>query len=235
MCLWRLFKKMFQDPRNFVYSSDYLSPYFVYKTETDITTPARSTSTVRIAHGLNFVPLIVGQWSNDSDFTVTHDIFNIGSFDSVYVWCFADDTYIYARQFNGSNNTNTVYVKIFAYAPPDYNGHIQPINDNTEYNFSTDFNYLEIAKSGVIIMDGSVQEVQHGLGYYPQCRFWEEGSYVVDGQSVGVRATGPCTSSADSSEPSPSFVIGKDKVIIGKTYPIHNDDKIYYHIYINEA
>jgi hypothetical protein len=224
---------MEQEPRNFQFSSDYPMPYFIYKTEQSVAVPSTGTNTVIVPHGLSFIPLLVGQWSPNQNFDVTHDITNSASVDMVYVWCFADDTNIYIRQFNGTDHASTVYVKIYAYAPPEYNGDLQPLSDETAFNFDTDYTYLGIFKAGYIESDNQEHIIPHDLGYVPQCKIWCGGQYAVDGRGELVPAIGPQSSYVDYTRNLPNYVIDENNLTIGMTYA--TDGKIYYHIYTNEA
>lgn len=224
---------MEQDPRNFQFSSDYPMPYFIYKTEQSVTVPSIGTNTVIVPHGLPFVPLIVGQWSPNQDFSVTHDITNSSSVDSVFVWCFADATNIYIRQFNGLNQSSTVYVRIYAYPTPEYNGELQPLSDETAFNFDSDYTYLGVYKAGYIDSDNQEHVIQHNLGYTPQCKIWCGGTYQIDGSSSFVKAIGPSSSYVDYERNLPNYVVDENNLTIGMTY--ETDGKIYYHIYTNEV
>ena len=221
-----------QDARNFQFSSDYPMPYFVYKASTSVTASARGTATARIEHKLGFTPLVVGQWSPDNKFTVTHDTTSSSSVNSIFCWVFADDTYIYVRQFNGSNSSNTIYVRVWAYPTPEYNGHLDAVSDETAFNFDSDYSYLGIYMSGSLDSDGETHTISHGLGYVPQCKMWVGGNFAVDG-GQSVNAIAQVSSYINTSRPMPNYAITKEDLIIGTTYS--SDGKIYYHIYSNEV
>lgn len=221
-----------QNPKNFSFSSDYPMPYFIYKTSTSVTASSKGTATVTIAHGLPFTPLVVGQWSPTDKFEITHDITSSAPADGTYCWVFADGTNIYIRQFNGLSQTNTIYVRVWAYPTPDYNGHLDAISDETSFNFSSDYNYLGVYQAGVIDGDNQVHVIPHGLGYVPQCKVWRGGSFGIDGGS-SVKAIAPVSSLYWTSDPAPMCVVDKENLTIGmvSTY----DAKAYYHIYTSEA
>jgi len=223
---------MEQDPRNFSFSSDYPMPYFVYKTETSVTAQARATNTVILPHGLGCTPLLVGQWSPDQDFTTTHDIINRSVGDTSCA-CFADSTNIYVRQFNGSDSVKTIYVRLYAYPTPEYNGHTDSISDETAFNFDSDYAYLGLFMAGSVDGDNQTHVIQHNLGYVPQCKVWVEGSYVIDGGEGSVKAIGPASSMYYTDDPSPQYVVDKNNLTLGVVYAV--DGKIYYHIYTNEV
>lgn len=224
---------MKQDPRNFSFSSDYPMPYFIYKASATVTAASRGTSTEKVAHGLPFTPLFVGQWSPTDKFEITHDITTQTAISATYCWVFADDTYIYFRQFNGTDNTNTIYVRVWCYPTPEYNGHLDALSDETAFNFDSDYTYLGIYKAGYIDSDNQTHVIPHGLGYVPQCKVWCGGQFAVDGSSSFVKAIALVSSNYETDRPMPNYVVDKNNLTIGTTYKI--DGKIYYHIYSNEA
>jgi hypothetical protein len=176
---------------------------------------------------------VIGQWSPTDKFEVTHDITSYSSVGVIYCWTFADETNIYVRQFNGSYDSSTIFVKLWAYPNPEYNGHSDSVSDSTAFNFDSDYNYLGLFKSGVIEGDDQIHVIPHNLGYVPQCKVWDSAIFVIDGGDGSVMATGPAASRIDTSDPSPRYVVDENNLTIGKAYAL--DGKIYYHIYINEA
>lgn len=217
-----------QDPRNFQFSSDYPMAYFVYNSVNEITVPAMSggsvsSKTITIPHNLPFTPMLVGYWSDDANFTSTNDL-NVEMYGSDYkeLQAGADDTNIYITGRNGKTSSIKLYVKLWAYMPPDANGDAQPVFDDSNYMFNSDETMLEIAKQGVIEY-GDDPNIYHNLGYVPYCRVWtksyQDGHLVITpyittnyrGQGYGV-------------------VVDDEKLYLGDT--IYGK---YYHIYTAEV
>lgn len=218
-----------QDPRNFQFSSDYPMAYFVYHNTSSIDVPASSggvvaSNTITIPHGLSFIPLLVGYWSDNANFTNTNDL-NVEMYGGDYkeVSVTADDTNIYITGRNGRNSGITLYVKLWAYMPPDANGDVQSVFDESNYLFNTDITMLEIAKSGVVKYEDDSKVVYHNLDYVPYCRIWRTG--VRDGK----KTISPywITAYGGSLE---QGTIDKEKLTLGGVY-----GDMYYHIYTAEV
>lgn len=167
-----------QDARNFQFSSDYPMAYFIYHSTHEITVPAMSggvvsTATITVPHNLPFTPLLVGYWSDNANFTNTNDLNTQmlgGDYKSLDAG--ADDTNIYITGANGKTSSIKLYVKLWAYMPPDANGDVQPVFDDSNYLFNSDNTVLEIAQAGVIKLNDNPKTVYHNLGYVPYCRIW---------------------------------------------------------------
>lgn len=191
MCFWRLFKKM--DPRNFIYTSDYPTPAIVWKLETMIS--KTSSGTVSIPHNLPFTPLLMGIWSTSSSFNPSYDIANVyGDFDytggfTMLNRCDADATNVNLWILNVGGANNDVYFKLFAYAPPDYEGEVPSVDDNTKFILNTDYVVPKIVKQGYVehTIEGSTEDfsIYHNLGYIPQARIWGAGpNYIGSGSCI---------------------------------------------------
>lgn len=171
---------MVQDARNFKYSSDYPMPYFVYKTTKEIQVNAKSSASIEFNHDLNFIPLLIGYWSESEDFDSTNDINNpvLGdNYASISV--VANNNSIKISASNSANSSKKFYVRLWGYMPPDSNSSSTPVFDTTRYFFDTDYDYLELAKYGTAMRTGSPIEIVHNLGYIPQCRVWRK--YAIEG------------------------------------------------------
>jgi hypothetical protein len=158
-----------QDARNFSYSTDYPSPFVVYKGNFPIKSLGRGSTTTKVEHKLGFTPLIVGLWSETEDFAVAHDLASGES--PLYV--FADDTYIYCNVLS-SHDAFTWYVRIIGFANPDHEGDSGVISSNATFNFSTDNDYI-----GCIQGSTDQAYVMHSLGYTPQSQVWVVGDNFV--------------------------------------------------------
>lgn len=220
-----------QDPRNFVYSSDYPMAYFVFDKVLQVTVPAVTggaivENTITVPHGLDFIPMPVGYYSDYADFRNTNDIGTEmygGDYREVIV--VADDTNFYVTGRNGKNSAITLHVHLWAYMPPDANGHAPAVSDSTNYYFNTDYPYLEIFLQGVAPYTGSsLITINHNLGYVPYCKLW-----------AGTTRNGKpaITTWYTSNWQGDNYggVVDAEKMTIE---PIYNG-KLYYHIYTAEV
>lgn len=219
-----------QDPRNFVYSSDYPMAYFVFDKVVQVTVPASSGSTVSqtliVPHGLDFIPMPVGYWSNDKDFTNTNDIGTElygGNYKEVQVVADATNFYVTARKVQ--NAALTFYVHLWAYMPPDANGHAPATSDTTNCYFNTDFPYLEIYMAGAVDSPSSgIITINHGLGYTPYCRLWIDTTYNGN-PAITTRYT------TNWQGDNYGGIVDNEKMTIEPVY----GRKLYYHIYTAEV
>lgn len=167
------------DAKHFLYSSDYQMPALVWSDYGSLTAiPAYGTKSVTMTHNLPFVPLLLGVWSENSDFNPAYDISNfIGPADIngnlELNACGANSLNVLVEAYNGANTPKTLYFKLIAFAPPDYDGDLPNIYDTTNFMFNTDYNYPKIVKSGVVTLNsGSSTTINHNLGYVPQAKVW---------------------------------------------------------------
>ena len=171
---------MAQDPRHFLFSSDYPMPVLVWEYKNGVIAGVGSyqNRSVTINHGLGFTPLLIGVWSTNSNFNPSFDICNYigtGAFnqDIQLNACCADNTSVFVEAFNLSTGVKDLYFRLMAYAPPDWTGNTPKVGDTTHFELSTDYNYPKIVKSGVVdITSGQTQDIEHNLGYIPQVKVW---------------------------------------------------------------
>lgn len=222
---------MQQDPRNFTFSSDYPMAYFVFDKVVQVTVPASSGSsvvsqTLTVPHGLDFIPMPVGFWSTDKDFKNTNDIGTElygGDFKEVQV--VADNTNFYVTARKAQSSALTFYVHLWAYMPPDANGHAPAVFDDTNYYFNTDYPYLEIYMAGAVDSPSSgIITINHNLGYVPYCKLWRATTY---------NGNPAITTDYTTNWQGDNYggLVDADKMTIE---PIYNT-KLYYHIYTAEV
>lgn len=216
------------DPRKFIYNSDYPTPAFVAKWSGSFTVPANDYSTPSLNHNLPFTPLVVGQWSLNANFQPAYDIstqngYFVGlNFNQI---AGSTPTQIKFDLDNGYNSSRTYYYRLFAFAPSDYNGDIPAIEDDTNFRFNSDFNYLKLFAYGKeTIPSGDTLNVFHNLGYMPQVKTW-----VKDGIS-GIISPAPNVHYQDGSYTTGTIIDTSKLIVKG----VKGDD-VYYHIYIDEA
>ena len=234
---------MTQDARHFAYTSDSSVPAFVYHTEGQVNNTGTyygGDGCVKIAHNLPFVPLVVGYWSSQSDFSNSHDI-SYGSAaqeSGAAMTVLADSNYLYVN--TSAESQVMFHFRIYAYAPNDYSGEVTPITDESTFHFSTDYVYLKVAQEGRVSPNGAVKiDIPINLGYLPIYRVWRTNSMLFkDGNSqVTVKGLGSVSSFVDYSISNPLEDVIKDGQLTiswGDDSP-SGDDYAYYQIYSNEA
>lgn len=230
------------DARKFLYDSDYPMPYLVYFQPCSYTVGGTEYyKTVSFAHELPFTPLLLGQWSTVSGggFSVSYDLaIEVPRFSGgqplVAKVAGADSTNIYLDMTNNTGSDLTFYYRLAAFAPPEFNGAVEAVNDATPYQFNSDFNYLKIYKAGSeIVAVGNTANAMHDLGYIPQTRTWREEQIYVNGSNRTIIC--PMNTSV-----TPSGFLGVKvsdlNLTLGNTAggSTQGDVKFYYHIYADE-
>lgn len=136
-------------------------------------------------HGLPFTPLVLAQWSFDSNFATAYDVnggprFSPGGtllFQSIL---YSDSTNITIFNNNNQGSPITVYWRIYGFMPSTVSeeaGWTASAADDFVVN--TEYNYSKLYMSGVTGFSGtsgSTVTVNHGLGYRPQVLVWSENS-----------------------------------------------------------
>lgn len=172
------------DPRKFLLNSDYPTPFLVWSMTTTLTVPVGAyfnAASKSVAHGLPFTPMIIGQWSTNSNFSPAYDlsndmpIFN-GTRPEYQILIGADSSHIRISGMHIKESAQTLYFRLFAFLPPDYNGTwTNVLDDNTDFKLNTDFNFPKVVASGsVSVPDHTTRSYNHNLGYIPQVRAWKE-------------------------------------------------------------
>lgn len=221
-----------QDARNLLFSTDYPMPVLAWEHSGSIAdVGAVGTKSITIEHGLRFTPLLIGVWSTSSDFSPAYDIANylgggvINGQDMQLNQCGADDTNVYVEAFNASSSTKSLFFRLLAYAPPDYDGEVPNISDTTNFQFSTEYNYPKIVKAGSVTIDaGDSAGITHELGYIPQAKVWGPDAYGHLASTHFMRS--PAYMNGNYGP-----VINADALFIVAGY----SGKYYYHIYGDEV
>lgn len=222
-----------QDPRNFIFSSDYPIPYFVYYKVIPINLDRNQRyDYVDVAHTLGFIPLLSGYWSEYPDFRETNVFLPfdlMGTLEVLFDIRASKDTIHIMTEYTGSTN-KTIYVKLWGFAPPDYMGDSSTVIDSSNFMFDTDYGYLGLAKSGYIPNGSGLTTIPHNLGYVPQCKIWTK--YTSQGEewvNVLVHTTYPFYEGG-SMRPVGCWA-DKDNFYVRTML----NDPAYYHIYIGEG
>lgn len=217
------------DPRKFLYDSDYPTPAFVASWTGSVSVGGYDYKDTEFAHGLPFIPLLVGQWSLNSNFQPSFDIgtqngFFVGlNFNQVIG---SDSSKIKIRLNNDYSNTQTYYYRIFAFAPSDYDGDVPSIEDSTNYRFNSDFRYPKLFAYGHESLTSARDiDVYHNLGFVPQCRVWKmDDINLILSPAVNLHYQ-------DGSYTAGQYIDTQALHIVGN----FSGDEIYYHIYAEEA
>lgn len=191
---------MVQNPSHFIFSSEYITPPISYHTTGSVTnsTGNEYDGCKKILHNLPYTPLVFGIWTVHQDFSKVNAITDgrLGMEDGGWFKVFADSEYIYINAYDSgmSSTPHTYYYKIYAYAPPDYDGDVAQPQDTTNFLFNTDNKYLQIYEYGKITPSSKLNIIEHGLGYIPMYQiwktnnnyFWESGRGEVTIRGLGL-------------------------------------------------
>ncbi len=168
----------------FIYNSNFKTPYIIYKREFSVPCRAGDIARTSFEHGLPFTPLLIGQWSLNSDFLPSYDlslstpnfsqlrperVCNIGADESRVYFDLADNLY---------DGDVVFYFRIMAFAPPEFEGDISEIYQDSG-NFISDsrLNYPKVWKFEKV---GASAEIEHNFGYIPQVKVWSKTSIPID-------------------------------------------------------
>lgn len=186
---------------SFNVNSDYPLDKVAYTYSFSVTVPAYSFQDVTIIHNLPFTPLCIGMWSLDSGWSYGYDSNSGPTFGDqtlqIPTAIDSDSTEIIVRNTNNLGTSQTLYWRIFAFAPAGVVADVAPTAVGADdFVFNTDYNYAKLFDSGVTGYSstvGSTETVYHNLGYRPQVLSWSDYSggytrninvFVADG-SVG--------------------------------------------------
>lgn len=167
------------DARNFLLSTDYPMPVICWEKSGSVSNiSAYAIKSTTVAHGLPFTPLIIGIWSESSNFTPCYDISNNmgeaslnGNLTLNAIG--ANSTNVLVEAYNGASSKKTLYFKLWAFVPPDYVDEVPNIYDTTSFQLSTDYNYPKIIQQGTVdIAKNTTATIPHELGYVPQAKVW---------------------------------------------------------------
>lgn len=166
------------DPREFLLNTDYEMDKIIYFKEGSFTTPHGQYESIVINHNLDFIPLVFGILSFNSDFTNTATIpfgFNTGAglHDRVSSDLYADGTQIGLSFLDEPGKyPTTIRYRIYGFAPSDTRGKAGATSKYAKnFILNTDYNYCKIYKKGTAT-PGEV--IKHKLGYIPQVLAWRE-------------------------------------------------------------
>lgn len=195
-------------------NSHYKIPWIVWKKEVEVPLGSEDYAFMTFEHNLPFIPLVIGQWSQNSNFQPSYDVtvetpsYSGAGQPPLALLIAATPTQI--RISVDNRLTNTIYLRLMAYAPPNYTGDVIPVEYDSPFRFNSHYRYPKIVASG----KGSAnQSIAHNLGYIPQAQIWD--SSIVNGVETVVPAPGILTTSMLRSSTASSFYyyIFGDKLI----------------------
>lgn len=195
------------DPRNFLLNTDYEMDKIIYYKE--LTRTASSSTIISIQHDLKTIPMVFGVWSNDPNFSNTHELgettdITIQSGTKYYhAPCGADadytNIYIDLDPYQGET---TFYIRIFGLEPHYregdsinfYGKKLPPTNKYAKkFILNTDYNYLKLLKAGRFLewdSQNGCNVYTHGLGYVPQVLEWASFGGTTEQNFYPFRMTG---------------------------------------------
>lgn len=166
------------DPKNFLVDSDYPLDKIIYIVSGSYSQAGSGgTGTqVTVAHGLSFRPLVTGNWSTTSDFSVSSELFFPVYTDnfSTYVQVFSNDTDITISGFKQTAGYQTIYYRIYGFMPSDVNldvSYTASLADKFQLN--TDYNYTKLYLSNIATASATTT-ITHNFGYRPQVIAWSK-------------------------------------------------------------
>ena len=156
---------------NLLVNTHYKMPWIVWKREYTVSIDASTGyTTVSFPHGLPFTPLLIGSWSNNSNFSPSYDLtVTIPGGPPKYVCqVSANSTSINITAINNVDSNPRCYLRLMAFAPPDYTGEVTPVDYQSPFRYNSKYRYQKIFMAGK-----TTGELIHNLGYIPQVRIWQ--------------------------------------------------------------
>ncbi len=191
-----------------------------------------------IPHGLPFIPLIGGLWSDDSFATAQNFL---ARQDYMAQEVLSREVTISADSSNitiFSDTAGDVQCKIYAYAPPDFTGAIPgftQVPSNTGFRLNSDYNYLKTVYFGrQMVAHDDTKIYPHRLGYIPVVDVWA--IYTSDNTPSGTIARVAPYDQLKMLSFGKIKVTDTDVILLSSTFAGNNPPNGYYlRIYNDEA
>lgn len=178
--------------KDFLLNSDFPQDKVVLLKSGSMSVGASSTVTVDIPHGLPFRPLVGGNWSTSSTFSLSLD-YGTGTFPSPSPGSLfahtssltADATNVSVTSQNTTGSTTTFYYRIFGLEPSTSSAELGgTASSGDELTLSSDYNLVKLYLNAYVdqaATGGSpvTQVIPHNLGYRPQVLAWKELSGII--------------------------------------------------------
>lgn len=159
-------------PNRFIDRSEFIKPVVVWRYNGSF---MNDVKTFDVRHDLPFVPLIMGEYSFNSDFSDARDFrFWLSDNENFFVGALKK-TVRFALRGVG---TKRVYVRAIGIAPPNYMGEITPLKQQILIDSRN--KSLKILNFGEF---GNGDIITHNLGYHPIVYFWVETVIFREGSS----------------------------------------------------
>ena len=161
---------------NFLFNTDYPLDKVIYLFSGSYTQIGETSTTVVVAHGLTFRPLVTGNWSKTVDFTSTKEMFlpEFSDITSTYVQVFSNDTNITIRGIKPTAGNETIYYRIYGFMPSNVNTDVAFTASLADsFQLSTDYNYTKLNETfSGFYPAAATTTITHNLGYRPQVMAW---------------------------------------------------------------
>lgn len=164
------------DARNFLLNTDYPLDKIVYIHSGSFSaTGGGGVGTYHsVVHDLPFTPLMVGNWSTSSDFSITKEMFipSYTELTGAYCEVASDSSDFTIQAINYDSSPITVYYRVYGFMPSTSDETAAPtssIADN--FMLNTDYNYTKLYYNDCITAETSTT-ITHNLGYRPQVMAW---------------------------------------------------------------
>jgi hypothetical protein len=191
--------------RYFLQNTDYPADQVVYLTSGSYVIPGTSTGNIQtIPHGLPFIPLVGGNFSLTSDFSLTYEYstgpltspINPNAVYDVVANVYADATNVYVSADTPSVGSKTIYYRIYGFQPSTNTSSLTNIaNQGDVFVLQTDYNLTKLYLNDTVQLpdtSGAAAQVNiyHGLGYIPQAQVWiQANGYVHPAPSSNLLAS----------------------------------------------
>jgi hypothetical protein len=167
------------DVRKFTLNTDFPLDQIIYLDSGSFVIPSGgglgSTSTV--AHGLTFKPLMVVNWSLNSDFSTTKEC-NLPNFEGTDPYAIRVDnvsnaTNLVISGFNPTASNVTAHWRAYGFMPSNVNvdaTYTASLADT--FGFNTDYNYAKLWYNDIITTNPTT--ITHDFGYRSQVMAWSD-------------------------------------------------------------
>lgn len=175
------------DPRRFLIDTDHPMDLAIATYEGTLNVPSAGGE-AKTPHGLPFVPLLGGLWSDDN-FVHSHNF--LARQDYMASEVLRREVTLHGGPTNitiTSDTAGPIQYKVYAYAPPEFTGEISnftQVPSSANFRLNSDYNYMKTLFFGKrVFMQGARYIYTHNLGYIPVVEAWA--IYTVDGTLGGT-------------------------------------------------
>lgn len=218
------------NPQDFLLNTDYeLDKIILVKT-------GDFTGSVELPYSFNFIPLIFGVWSTDSNFTSVN---SLGVTDSgaepgytgvLGVRAIAFSNRIKLTASGENSGTTKIYYRLYAFEPANSSADIAGTSNlANKFILNTDYNYRKLYAKGEFTQAN--QSYSHNLGYIPQIMAWAKYKNLPDWPEYN-NGIEPVMFASDFTN---FKVTVTNNTIATGSFPLNLVDKIIWRIYYDKA